>query len=224
MRLHLLYCIGFALAATCSTAHATTFTFDQDPFAGTNVRNTPGRQIVGGEDFISFSILQDVFSLDSKAFGTGSSVNFVNATAPNIPIADVNIVVLESFDNDNNPLTPFGAGNVADLIASRIPTPGPGFFVYFNQGLDLPRLVYSTDLSDNTADLKILARMLNLNGQSGRNALPTFSAANFVVTTGAPEPSTISMFGAFGLIGAGYCMLGRKRATHGRDSLSRRLP
>ena len=34
---------------------------------------------------------------------------------------------------------------------------GPGFFIYFNSGLDLPRLVYSTDLSDNTADLKVLA-------------------------------------------------------------------
>jgi hypothetical protein len=215
MRLNPVGCIAFAVAAMCSAAHATTFTFDKDPFAGTNVLNTPGRQIIGGEDFLSFSTSRDIFSLESTVFGTGNTVNFVNSTAPNIPSSGVNIVVLETFDNDNNPLTPFGAGNAADLIASEITTPGPGFFVYFNQSLNLPRLVFSADLSDNNADLKVLARMLNLTGQDGRNALPTFTAANFAITTtatAAPEPSSLSMFGAFGLIGAGYSVLRRKRA------------
>src|SRR5215471_4686972 len=171
------------LFAMCSTAHATTFRFDTDPFANTNVRNIPGRQIVGGEDFISFSIGSDVFSLDPAIFGVGNSVNFVNASASVLPAGGVNVVVLQTFDDDNNPLTPFGAGNAADLIANRITTPGPGFFIYFNQSLNLPRLVYSTDLSDNNADLKILARMLNLFGQEGVNAMPTFTASNFAITT-----------------------------------------
>jgi hypothetical protein len=195
----------------CSTAHATTFTFNTDPFAGTNVLNTPGRQIVGGENFINFSIASDVFSLDPTVFGTDGTVNFVNALAANIPTSGVNVVVLESFDDDNNTLTPFGAGQAANLIANQITTPGAGFFVYFNQALDLPRLVFSTDLSDNNADLKILARMLNLNGANGRNALSTFSASNFTMASSVPEPSSISMM-ALGLIGAGCYFLRRDRS------------
>src|SRR5262245_27780760 len=126
------------LVAMCSTAHATTFRFDTDPFANTNVLNIPGRQIIGGEEFISFSTGSDVFSLDPAVFGMGSSVNFVNASASVIPASGVNVVVLQTFDDDNNPLTPFGAGNAANLIADRVTTPGPGFFIYFNQSLDLP--------------------------------------------------------------------------------------
>ena len=202
------YCMGIALAIMCSTAHATTFTFDTDPFAGTNVLNTPGRQIVGGEDFINFSIATDVFSLDPAVFNTAGTVNFVNALAANIPTGGVNVVVLENFDDDNNPGTPFGAGNAATLIANQITTPGAGFFVYFNQGLDLPRLVYSTDLNDSNADLKVLARMLNLNGANGRNELSTFSASNFTMTSAVPEPSSLTMM-AFGLVGVGCYFLRR---------------
>src|SRR3954462_11328529 len=163
MRHSFLYCLGAALSLFSAAASANTFRFDTDPFAGTNVLNTPGRQVVGGENFISFSISQDVFSLESTVFGVAGPVNFANASAANLSGQGLNVVVLESFDNDNNAATPFGAGNAADLIAGRITTPGAGFFIYFNQGLDLPRLVYSTDLSSSSADLKILARMLNLN-------------------------------------------------------------
>ncbi|MBZ5673347.1 MAG: PEP-CTERM sorting domain-containing protein [Acidobacteriia bacterium] len=205
------YCFGIALAVMCSTAHATTFTFNTDPFAGTNVLNTPGRQIVAGENFISFSTATDVFSLDPTVFGTGGTVNFVNALASAIPTSGVNVVVLESFDDDNNPATPFGAGQAANLIADRITTPGAGFFIYFNQALDLPRLVYSTDLSDPNADLKILARMLNLNGANGRNELSTFSASNFSMTSGVPEPSSLTMM-AFGLVGIGSYFLRRNQS------------
>jgi hypothetical protein len=207
------YCIAATLIALGSTMHASTFTFDKAPFAGTNVLNIPGRQIVGGEDFISFSPATDVFSLDATVFDIASPLDFVNATVTALPTGGENVVVLESFDNDNNPGTPFGAGNAADLIASRITTPGPGFFIYFNQSLDLPRLVYSTDLSSNSADLKILARMLNLNGQTGRNEMPQFTAANFEFTNAistAPEPSSFFMILAAGVIGACY-LLRRKR-------------
>ena len=205
------YCVGIALAVMCSTAHATTFTFDTDPFAGTNVLNTPGRQVVGGENFINFLTATDVFSLDPNVFGAGNTVNFVNALASAIPTGGVNVIVLESFDDDNNPGTPFGAGQAANLIADRITTPGAGFFVYFNQALDLPRLVFSTDLSDNTADLKVLARMLNLNGANGRNELSNFSAANFTMTSGVPEPSSLTMM-AFGLVGVGCGFLKRSQS------------
>jgi hypothetical protein len=213
MRQLTFYCIGVALIALCPAAHATTFTFNTDPFAGTNVLNIPGRQIVGGEDFLVFSIANDTYALDSTVFGVGSSVQFANGHAATLPTSGVNVVVLQDFDNDANPLTPFGAGNAADLIASRITTPGPGFFIYFNQSLDLPRLVYSTDLSSSNADLKILARMLNLNGSNGRNAIPTFTAANFEITTiasSAPEPSSVVM--TLPVLAAYLYVLRRKRS------------
>src|SRR5216117_2863191 len=103
MRRSTFYCIGVALLALGSTADASTFRFDTDPFAGTNVLNTPGRQLVGGEDFINFFPATDVFSLDPAAFGVSGPVHFVNGLASAIPASGVNVVVLESFDNDNNP-------------------------------------------------------------------------------------------------------------------------
>jgi hypothetical protein len=63
MRLLSTSCIAVALFVMRSTAGATTFQFNTDPFAGTNVLNTPGRQIVAGEDFLAFSPSADVFSL-----------------------------------------------------------------------------------------------------------------------------------------------------------------
>ena len=209
MRQLTLYCIGAALLALCPAVHATTFTFKTDPFAGTNVLNTPGRQLLGGEDFLSFFVASDIFSMDAAAFGVAGPVRFVDSTAANLPTGGVNVVVLQDFDNDANPLTPFGAGNAADLIAGRITEHGAGFFVYFNQGLNLPRLVFSTDLSSSASDLKVLARMLNLTGQEGRNAIPTFTAANFAIaetTSAAPEPSGFLMMIGAGLVGACYAL------------------
>jgi hypothetical protein len=188
--------IALALLSFASTADATTFTFNTDPFAGSTALTTPGRQVVGGETFITFNIATDVFALGAAVFGVGDDVLFVNDFATNLPTSNVNVIVLRTFDNDNNPATPFAAGNAADLIAAQITTPGPGFFIYFNQGLDLPRLVFSTDLNDNTADLKILFRMTNLTGQGGRDAFPTFTAANFDIISqqeAIPEPATFLM-------------------------------
>src|SRR5688572_31722039 len=209
MRRATLFSAVIVLLVLCPVPNADTFRFDTDPFAGSTALTTPGRQVVAGETFITFSIANDVFSLESTVFGVGSSVNFINSLAAGIPTGGVNVIVLQSFDNDNNPATPFAAGNAADLIASQITTPGPGFFIYFNQGLDLPRLVFSTDLNDNTADLRVLFRMTNLSGQSGRDAIPTFTAANFVITTTAvPEPSTVVLL-VIGMMSAG--LLRRRR-------------
>ena len=105
MRRSIFYCLGVVLLAFSATASANTFPFDTDPFAGTNVLTALGRQLVSGEDFISFSIAQDVFSPESTVFGVGSTVDFVNAPAANLPAAGVNVIVLESFDDDNNPQT-----------------------------------------------------------------------------------------------------------------------
>lgn len=182
--------LAAALLALSASAHATVFSFNTDPFAGTDALTTPGRQIVGGEDFIDFSIATDVFAFDAAVFGVGNQVLFANDLVGNLPSSGINVIVLQTLDNDGDPTTPFAAGTAANLIASQITAPGAGFFIYFNQGLDLPRLVFSTDLNDNTSDLKILARMTNLTGQDGRDALPTFAEANFNFST-IPVPSSL---------------------------------
>jgi len=187
-------CVAAGLLAFGTTARAATFSFVSDPFAGTDVLTTPGRQIVGGETFISFSIGADVFVLETEAFGVGDQVLFADDLVENLPPADVNVIVLRTTDNDGDPGTPFGAGNAANLIANQVTSPGPGFFVYFNSGLDLPRLVYSTDLGDNTADLKVLARMTNLVGQS--DALAAFTAANFTIVPEPAPPLLLAVSGA----------------------------
>jgi hypothetical protein len=183
--------MAVVLLALSSVASGASISFGSDPFEGTDVRNTPGRQVVGGELFIAFHTATEIFLFDETAFGLGNQIHFANGPVNAIPSTGINAVVLQDTDNDANPLTPFGAGNAADLLAGRITDPGPGVFVYFNSGLNLARLVYSDDLSSNTADLKILARMLNLTGQEGINSLPTFSAANFEISQSqaVPEPS-----------------------------------
>jgi hypothetical protein len=203
------------LVTLSTTVNAATFRFDTDPFAGSTALTTPGRQIVGGETFITFNIATDLFSLESTVFpGVTGPVSFANDVASALPTSGVNVIVLRSFDNDNDPMTPFAAGTAANLIAAQITSPGPGFFIYFNQGLDLPRLVFSTDLDDNTADLKILFRMTNLSGQAGRDAMSTFTAANFVITA-VPEPSSILMMTTAVVLFAAYRFVLRGRRARG---------
>ena len=191
--------LSTALLMLAETASAATITLATDPFAGSAALTTPGRQIVGDELFSPFDIANDVFVIDPTVFGVSSTVSFANDVAGNLPQTGLNVVVLESFDNDGDTGTPFGAGNAATLIADRITSTGPGFFIYFNSGLDLPRLVYSTDLSDPTADLKILVRLTNLTAQPGRDALPTITASNFVFAT-VPEPATLVLVGSGALV------------------------
>ncbi len=81
-------------------------------------------------------------------------------------------------------------------------------------GLDQPRLVYSTNLSDSSADLRVLARLTNLTGNSG--ALAGFGSANFsIASTAVPEPSSWAMMLiGFGLLGAAL----RRRAVAARPT------
>jgi hypothetical protein len=187
-----------ALLMVSTISQAATFSFNTDPFAGSTALTTPGRQVVGGEDFISFSTTTDVFEFSAAAFGV-SSLQFANDVIANVPTTGVNVVVLRTFDNDADSGTPFGAGNAANLLADRITSDGPGFFVYFNSGLNLARLVYSTNLSDNTADLKVLARMENFIGATGQASMANFTASNFRLASSVPESASNLIF----LIAAG---------------------
>jgi hypothetical protein len=201
------------LLVLATNANAAAISFATDPFAGSDALTTPGRQIVAGETFIDFNIATDVFVFD-PAFFDVTAIDFINAAALDIPASGVNTIVLRTFDNDADPATPFGAGSAANLIAAQITSFTPGFFIYFNSGLDLPRLVYSTDLSDPAADLKILARMTNLPGQGGRDALATFTAGNFVLRQ-VPEPSSALLL----MLGLGLtaARARRRRVTRGES-------
>jgi hypothetical protein len=195
--------LGIAIAAP---AHAAIFRFDTDPFAGTTANPNDGvRQIVTDqptEPFITFSIATDQFSLHPGVFGVSSQVNFVNDLSANLPDGGVNIIVLQD--------TPavFAAGIAANLIAAQITEDGAGFFVYFNTALDAPRLVFSANLNDATADLKIVARMTNLD----REDLADFTADNFLLV---PEPSALSLLLGAGLVAGGPFMR-RRRARAAR--------
>lgn len=197
--------VGFmaVFASHHTTTVAATFVFDTDPFAGSTALTTPGRQIVGGEATINFDIATDVFVFDEAVFGIGD-LHFVNDVAANLPTSGVNMIVLQEFG------PPMAAGTAANLIAAQLTSPGAGFFIYFNTGLNLPRLVYSTDLDDPTSDLRVLARLENLAGQPG--ALPTFAEENFAIRQ-APEPGTVALL-VLGL--AALCCVQRRgvaRAT-----------
>ena len=201
-----------ALMILNATASAATFLFNTDPFEGSTALTTPGRQIVGAESFITFNVASDVFAFDPAVFGIGGSINFANAAVGSLPTSGVNVIVLQTLDNDANPATPFGAGNAANLIADQLTTPRAGFFIYFNSGLELPRLVYSTDLNDNTSDLKILARMTNLFQQPG--ALPTFTAANFQI---APTSTVPDRSGSLIIVLAAGALAAIQRRLRRRD-------
>ena len=209
MRCSILY-VAVAVLMLNAKANAAPILFDTNPFAGSTALTTPGRQIVANELFTVFDIATDVFTFDASVFGI-TSIDFANDVVGNLPTSGVNTVVLRTFDNDNDPMTPFGAGNAANLIAGRLTTPAPGVFVSLNQGLDLARLVFSTDLDDNTSDLKVLARLTNLTGQAGRDSFPQFSEANFAISQ-VPEPSTLSL-----LIAAGGLLAARSRFRPARS-------
>jgi hypothetical protein len=199
--------LAAVVAGIPASSWAAVITLDTDPFgsvAGQAALTTAGRQIVAGEPSISFDLAADSFLIDLAAFGPygfSPPVSLANDEIAGIPTSGANVIVLRTFDNDGNTATPFGAGNAASLIAGKVTSPGAGFFIYFNQGLNLPRLVFSTDLDSPDADLKIIARFTNMVG--GQLLLSDFNKANFQAV---PEPGTAL------LLVTGMALAWRRRA------------
>ena len=190
MRRVILPVIALTFLGIATDANAVPIVFDSDPFEGSTAPTTPGRQVVGEEEFLAnFDFASDRFIFDSDFFAV-TGIDFVNDEIGNVPATGVNTIVLRTFDNDNDPITAFNAGIAANLIAERVTEAGAGFFVYFNSGLNMPRLVYSTDLSDDTADLKVLARFESL--FDDRAAMAFFTEGNFAVAQ-VPEPTTLAL-------------------------------
>jgi len=159
-----------------------TFAFDGDPFDGADV-SAAGRQIVTNEDFIEdFDFAEDTYQFNATDFDVVGNVNFValDANDSNASIAEgTNVITLLNSDNDGDPTTSFVAGTAANQIADLTTEDGAGFFVYFNSNLELNRLVYSTNLNEASADLKILSRQTDLIGQDAIDTLANFTADNF---------------------------------------------
>ena len=205
--------LAAVLLTVSSASQAAVFNFDTDPFAGSTALETPGRQVVANELFIpNFNFSADVISFNAAVFGVGPNVGFFNGVASAVPPGGRNVIVLQDLDDgDATNGQSLNAIQSANLIAERVSQPGAGFYVYFNTGLNLNRLVYSTDLDSPTADLKIIARFTDQTGEDGIGALSQYSAANFAFVPGpaafVPEPASIGLMVA-GLAG----MVLRRRA------------
>jgi hypothetical protein len=185
--------------ALASSAGAATITFDQDPFAGSTALSTPGRQIVGGEPSFVFDPIADQILIAPAVFGVTPPIVAFNGLAAGLTNG-FNLIVLRDLDADlvtaGNQMA---AGLAANLIADAVTVDGAGFFFYFNSGLDMVRLVYSTNLSDNTADLRVLGRFTNLSGPAGAAAMSQIGPQVAVI----PEPGVwLLMLAGFGLAGA----------------------
>ena len=180
-------CVVVGLVMVADSAKAATILFDVNPLTGNPALTTPGRQIVppvGSEPFLMFNPAADVLAFDVAAFAVAIS-GFANDVSTSLSPTGVNFIVLQNG-------APLAAGSAADAIANQLTQDGAGFFIYFNSGLNLPRLVYSTNLNDSSADLAVLGRFTNLSGSLGFAALSTITAAN---VQSVPEPSTLLLVG-----------------------------
>ena len=190
--------IAISLALTIGAtgaSQAAIVSFNANPFANSAVTLNDGiRQItaVNQIQLASFDVANDAFAFNRDVFGLGSSLTFVNALASALPAGGADVIVLQNGNDPANPTAAFGAAAAANLIAAALDDgiALDGFFVYFNSVLGVNRLVYSTNLSVNTADLSILARINSPTGSNAISALPTLRAENFAAV---PEPSSYAL-------------------------------
>lgn len=131
---------------------------------------------------ISGQVEADRYEFNASDYGiTGPlTVASLDGNAAGATIAaGTNVVVLRNADNDANPATPFNAASALAQVANLISTDGPGFIVYYNSVLQQTRVLYSANLNDVAADVKVVSRHTDLTGQAAIDALASFTAANF---------------------------------------------
>lgn len=184
-----------AVAATvfvtlAGSASAADTLFNSDPFAGSSARPEDGvRTIVSNKqlNLPAFDVSNDRFVFYPSAFSLSSGLSFANGLSGSLPTSGVNLIVIQDTG------TSFNAGQAANAIANAVTADGAGFFVYHNVLLGMNRLVYSTNLNVNTADLAVLARIEAPFGTEALQALSGFSANNFALTSAVPEPASLAL-------------------------------
>jgi Ca2+-binding RTX toxin-like protein len=157
-----------------------TVVFDGVVFESAAVIDGDGiRQVENTPDILTdFTIGEDVFQFDVSDFNVSGNKKVSVSTAAEIRDGS-NIIVLQDLDNDANAATAFNAGAAASLIAANVDVDGAGFFVYFNSALQINRLVYSENLNDATADIRVLANIDTLSGADAIAALDDFTGREF---------------------------------------------
>jgi len=88
----------------------------------------------GGGPVMSFNPATDVIAFSEGAFGVNSVV-FANGntTDPGFPSTGLTVAVVRNAS---------AARAVATVLADQLTSAGPGFFVYFNAGLNVPRSIF----------------------------------------------------------------------------------
>lgn len=176
------------LAPLAATAADTVFS--TAPFAGSTADPNDGiRTIVTTQQISlpSFDFNSDRFVFDTSAFTLTSELGFASGLSTSLPASGANLIVIRDTSAS------FNAGAAGNAIANAVTVDGAGFFVYHNVGLGVNRLVYSSNLNLNTADLSVLARIEAPSGTEALQALGGFTAANFALTSPVPEPASLAL-------------------------------
>ncbi|MEM1346109.1 MAG: VPLPA-CTERM sorting domain-containing protein [Pseudomonadota bacterium] len=197
-----------------------------------------------------FDPSQDVYRLDLRDFPVNGPLSLFQGAAGDPGIASWsdnpntigtldNIIILQNFDNNDvdgnfpaNWDNSFNARRALEAIAANTTGNRPGFFLYWNEGLGINRLVYTENLANGAAPFRVLfandepgaepgddlrigpGGVLGLGGftpergqaNAAFNDLANFSSANF--TTVVPVPATLPLILA-GMAGLG--LLGHRR-------------
>lgn len=196
--------VALALLLAPLAATAADTVFSSNPFAGSSANPDDGIRTIVSTQQISlpaFDVYSDRFVFDPSAFALNSELVFANGLSSSLPASGANLIVIQDTSAS------FNAGAAANAIAGAVTTDGAGFFVYHNVALGVNRLVYSSNLNLNTADLAVLARIEAPFGAEALQALGSFTAGNFALTSPVPEPASLALL----LLGLGVVVARTQR-------------